>query len=206
MKQMIKSDLKYDNYFQENLSTQHPQNSNILENSIIPSKVPKTMQLKCRKMNNITLDDLPQRVGDMHSILLGISLELSNIKKLMKIEKDANEQDEESDSQKSLKEDDGNTITSHPDSSIQGNPSLNIMRNNIYEAETHENKSGNSYDGMKNYQPVFRERESFSSLSGHLPARFQSARTNNASITNKISSHQQSEKRPSPEYHKSVQR
>ena len=67
MKQMIKSDLKYDNYFQENLSTQHPQNSNILENSIIPSKVPKTMQLKCRKMNNITLDDLPVSILSIFS-------------------------------------------------------------------------------------------------------------------------------------------
>ena len=28
--------------------------------------------------------------------------------------------------------------------------------------------SGNIYDGMKNYQPVFRERESFSSLSGNI--------------------------------------
>merc|ERR1711892_1105275 len=134
-------------------------------------------------MNNITLDDLPQRVGDMHSILLGISLELSNIKKLMKIEKDAKEHDEESDSQKSLKDEDGNTITSLPDGSIQGNPSLTIMRNNIYEAEPQENKSGNSYDGMKNYQPVFRERESFSSLSGHLPAKFQSGKSCRTSNT-----------------------
>ena len=67
MKQMIKSDLKYDNYFQENLSTLHPQNSNILKNSIIPSKVPKTMQLKCRKMNNITLDDLPVSILSIFS-------------------------------------------------------------------------------------------------------------------------------------------
>merc|ERR1719483_1479085 len=67
-------------------------------------------------MNNITLDDLPQRVGDMHSILLGISLELANIKKLMKIDKDAQELERESDSQKSLRNEDGNTITSLPDS------------------------------------------------------------------------------------------
>ena len=31
-----------------------------------------------------------------------------------------------------------------------------------------QNFSGNIYDGMKNYQPVFRERESFSSLSGNI--------------------------------------
>ena len=30
------------------------------------------------------------------------------------------------------------------------------------------NVSGNIYDGMKNYQPVFRERESFSSLTGNI--------------------------------------
>ena len=56
---MIKSDLKYDNYLKEKLETPNHQSSNILRNSKIPSKVPKTMQLKCRKMNNITLDDLP---------------------------------------------------------------------------------------------------------------------------------------------------
>jgi len=161
------------------------------------------MQLKCRKMNNITVDDLPQRVGDMHSILLGISLELANIKKLMKTEKDAKDRDGDTDSQKSLKEEDGNLITSYPDTRMQGAPPLTIMRNNIYEAEPQENLSGNSYDGMKNYQPVFRERESFSSLSGHLPAKFNSARTP-TSITNKASFQTQSEKRPLPEYHKSA--
>jgi len=204
MKQMIKSELKYDNFFQEELESPKKQNSNLLQSSSLPSKVPKNMQLKCRKMNNITLDDLPQRVGDMHSILLGISLELSNIKKLMKIEKDNNHHDGDSDSQKSLKDDDGNTITSLPESSIQGNPSVTVMRNNIYDVDNYE-KPGNCYDGMRNYQPVFRERESFSSLSGHLPDKFHSARPNISSITNKISSQQQSENRPTPEYHKSVQ-
>ena len=56
---MIKSDLKYDNYLQETSETPAKQTFNILQNSQTPSKVPKTMQLKCRKMNNITLDDLP---------------------------------------------------------------------------------------------------------------------------------------------------
>ena len=67
MKQMIKSEFKYDNFLHEKLKPPSPTttpakqpNSNILDSSNLqPSKVPKNMQLKCRKMNNITLDDLP---------------------------------------------------------------------------------------------------------------------------------------------------
>lgn len=63
-------------------------NNNLLNHSCgSKQQVPLlNMQLKSGKMNNITVDDLPQRVGDMHNILLGISRELSNIKQIMTIE------------------------------------------------------------------------------------------------------------------------
>merc|ERR1719458_1016787 len=67
-----------------------PTNTNLLAppDPTPATEVGLTMQLKSYKMNNLSLDDLPQRVGDMHIILLGISRELANIKQIMAVEKE----------------------------------------------------------------------------------------------------------------------
>ena len=76
---MIKSELKYDNFFQEELESPKKQNSNLLQSSSLPSKVPKNMQLKCRKMNNITLDDLPVNIKYFLSVIYHKNLSTDTI-------------------------------------------------------------------------------------------------------------------------------
>jgi len=136
-------------------------------NTAVNRHTPEIMQFKTRKMNNITQEDLPQRVSEMHSLLLLITSELSHIKKQLNIQR--NKFDASLIKTKFIEEEedqDEDFIASLQD--VQDSASMKIMRNNIYQDESNVTSLGSLYDGMKNYQPVFRERESFSSLSGNL--------------------------------------
>jgi len=130
------------------------------------------MQLKCSNINVNNLEELPQKVEDMYKILVGIAKELSNIKQIM-AEEDNEVINNDAESLGVFDGDDYKTLMEMDEFKSQESITLTNLPNNLmYKNANLDGSSastviGDVQKGVSNFsfQPQFRDRLSYSSLS-----------------------------------------